>query len=146
MPAGQLLAGVIPGTRNYAGTHRGMPTTRQAARPICASDSLPEHGSSGFRLLYRGEPREAIVVRHRGRAYGYLNQCVHMPKALDCEHCHVFDETGEFIRCSMHGFTYEPATGLCQSEICAGKSLAVLKIDERDGLIHLVDKRARIPD
>jgi nitrite reductase/ring-hydroxylating ferredoxin subunit len=44
----------------------------------------------------------------------------------------------------MHGITYEPATGLCQSEICAGKSLTAVKIDERDGQIYLADKRASI--
>ena len=120
------------------------PSSRRNPQVICPSDSLPERASYGFRLRYRGEAREAILVRHGGVVYGYLNQCVHMPKALDCEHCHIFDESGRFIRCSMHGITYEPATGLCQSEICAGKSLTAVKIDERDGQIYLADKRASI--
>jgi nitrite reductase/ring-hydroxylating ferredoxin subunit len=115
---------------------------RRAPMPVCASSNLVEQGSYKFPVLYRGVVREAILVRHRGVAYGYLNRCVHMDRALDCEQPHVFDESGTYIRCSMHGIVYEPATGLCRSDICAGKSLTALKIDERDGLIHLVDKRA----
>ena len=117
-----------------------QPRTRESA--ICPSQGLPELGRHVFRILYRGRPEEAILVRFRGTAYGYLNTCVHMPKALDCEHCHVFDETGRYIRCSMHGITYQPETGLCQSEICAGKSLTSVRIAERDGVLYLTDKRA----
>lgn len=117
---------------------------RREPKVICTSETLSERGSYGFQVIYRGEPREALLVRFRGNAYGYLNQCVHMPKALDCEHSHVFDETGEYVRCSMHGITYDPVTGLCQSEICSGRFLTVLKIAERDGFVYLNDKRGRL--
>lgn len=90
--------------------------------------------------------REAILVRFRGTAYGYINQCVHMPKALDCEHCHVFDERGESVRCTMHGITYDPATGACRSEICAGKYLTGIRIEEDGGFIYLRDKHGRMPE
>jgi len=123
-----------------------MASPRRPSRPICSSARLAEQASYGFHVHYRGSLREAILIRHRGVAYCYLNQCVHMPKALDCEHCHVFDETGEFLRCSMHGIVYEPDTGLCRSEICAGQSLTVLKIEERDGQIRLIEKRAELPE
>jgi nitrite reductase/ring-hydroxylating ferredoxin subunit len=58
--------------------------------------------------------------------------------------CHVFDEAGEQLRCTMHGITYDPITGLCQSEICAGRSLTPVRVDEQGGFIHLVDKRCRL--
>lgn len=122
----------------------GPSPARRAPAVICASDELPELGSYGFQVLHRGEPRAAILIRFRGTAYGYLNQCVHMPKALDCEHCNVFDANGEMIRCSMHGITYDPVSGQCQSEICAGKFLTAVKIVERDGFIYLVDKRSNM--
>ena len=123
-------------------------TRRTAFKPklICPSDALAELGSFKFRVDYRRETREGILVRHRGVAYGYLNRCVHMPKALDCERPEIFDDSGQSIRCSMHGITYEPDTGLCKSEICAGKSLTALKILEREGCIFLADKRGRLPD
>jgi len=76
--------------------------------PICPSIALAELGSRRLSILYRGEPREAILVRFQGAIYGYLNQCVHMHRELDCEQRHVFDQTGSSIRCSMHGITYKP--------------------------------------
>ena len=112
--------------------------------PICASPALAELGKYRFRVLYRGSPREAILVRFHGIAYGYLNQCVHMPKALDCERPEVFDDAGESLRCSMHGITYAPTTGTCLSEICAGKSLTPLRIQERDGMLYLTEKRTTL--
>ena len=116
------------------------------AAPICPSADLAELGRHRFRVLYRGTPREAILVRFQGVVYGYLNQCVHMPKELDCEHCHVFDAAGESIRCSMHGITYAPTTGECLSEICAGESLTRLRVQERDGILYLTEKRTTVID
>lgn len=116
----------------------------KTASPICQSATLTELGSHRFQVRYRGDPREALLVRFRGLAYGYLNQCVHMPKELDCEHCHVFDDAGESIRCSMHGITYQPETGACLSEICAGRSLTTLRVHEREGVIYLTEKRATV--
>jgi len=101
-------------------------------------------GSHGFQVLYRGVKREAILVRFRGVAYGYLNQCVHMPRQLDGEEPRVFDEAGGAIRCSMHGITYRPETGECLSEIGAGKSLTPLRVDEREAVLYLTDKRASL--
>ena len=121
-----------------------MSGSARAPSPICPSAALTELGSHRFQVLYRGAPREAILVRFRGVAYGYLNECVHMPRQLDGEERHVFDEAGGAIRCSMHGITYRPETGECLSEICAGKSLTSLRVEEREGVLYLTDKRARL--
>lgn len=120
------------------------PATLPPAAAICPAAELTELGSHRFRVLYRGQPRAAILVRFQGVAIGYLNQCVHMPKELDCEQRHVFDAAGQSIRCSMHGITYEPHTGDCLSEICAGKSLTPLRVQERDGFVYLTEKRATL--
>ncbi len=116
---------------------------RGEPQPVCASSALANNSYVGFDVVYRGEARKAIVVRHQGIAYAYLNQCVHMPRTLDCEQCNVFDESGRYIRCTMHGLIYEPDTGMCRSDICAGESLTALKIDERDGTIFLIEKHGR---
>ena len=67
-----------------------------------------------------------------------------MPRRLDCEHPYVFDETGRYLRCSMHGIIYDPLDGQCQSAICAGRSLTRLNIVETSGAIYLKDRRARM--
>lgn len=113
---------------------------------ICRSETLRDSLPRKFRILYRGEPMTAILIRHDGVAYGYLNRCAHMPRTLDCERADILDHSRKFLRCSMHGITYDPATGECLSEICAGKSLTALRIDERDGEIRLRDKRALLID
>lgn len=121
-----------------------MSTPMRAARPICPSNDLGERRSYGFRIVYRGTPRDAILIRFRGVAYAYLNRCVHMPRRLDGEEPRVFDEGGQFLRCTMHGIVYDPVTGLCQSEICADQSLTPIRIAERGGTIYLTDKRAAL--
>jgi nitrite reductase/ring-hydroxylating ferredoxin subunit len=121
-----------------------MTTPTRAASPICPSDDLAERRSYGFRILYRGTPRDAILIRFRGVAYAYLNRCVHMPRRLDGEAPRVFDAEGRYLRCTMHGIVYDPVTGLCQSEICADQSLTPIRIAERGGTIYLADKRAEL--
>lgn len=121
-----------------------MSTVVRTQAPICPSLDLAELGSHSFQVLYRGVQQEAILVRFRGVVYGYLNQCVHMPRRLDGEEPRVFDEAGGAIRCSMHGITYRPETGECLSEICAGKFLTPLRVDEREGVLYLTDKRASL--
>ena len=112
--------------------------------PICPSASVAESGKFGFRIFYRGRPSEALLVRFQGDVRGYLNQCVHMPRPLDCEHDCIFDESGRHLRCSMHGIIYDPVNGECRSEICEGRALTAVKVQERDGYVYLVDKRARL--
>lgn len=120
--------------------------TPRAARAevICHSDALTELSSLCFAVRYRGDAREAILVRHHGVAYCYINQCVHMPRRLNCEDPRVFDATGRYLRCSMHGIVYEPDSGVCRSDICLDEELTALKVVERDGSVFLIDKRATL--
>jgi nitrite reductase/ring-hydroxylating ferredoxin subunit len=111
---------------------------------ICPAQQLPELGKFTFDVLYRGNPRPALLVRFRGQVFGYLNQCVHMPRTLDCENSNIFDESGRYLQCSMHSICYDPISGESLSEICLGKKLTALKVKEQDDWIYLVDKRAAI--
>lgn len=111
---------------------------------ICYDADVAERGQHVFTVDYRGVRRGALLIRYEGIVYGYLNRCVHMPKPLDVEHDRLFDDTGRYLQCSMHTIRYEPATGECISEICAGQRLTALKVREAAGMIYLVDKRARL--
>jgi nitrite reductase/ring-hydroxylating ferredoxin subunit len=115
-----------------------------APAAICTSSDLPELGKVAVSLNYRGIREEALVIRYQGAVYAYINRCVHMPKALDCEHCHIFDETGRYLQCSMHTIHYDPTTGEALSEICLGKKLTAVRVEEREGTVYLTDKRARL--
>ena len=119
-----------------------MAIKQHVLEPICPSFQVPELGKFSFAIEYRGVRRDAILVRFEGLVYGYLNQCVHMPRPLDCEHNNIFDETGRYLQCSMHTICYDPVTGESLSEICAGKKLTALQIREEEEWVYLVDKRA----
>jgi nitrite reductase/ring-hydroxylating ferredoxin subunit len=112
--------------------------------PICSATDVAELGKYGFIIDYRGQRREAVLIRFNGVVYGYLNQCVHMPRTLDCEESHIFDETGRYLQCSMHKICYDPLSGVSMSELCAGKKLTSLKVSEDEGVVYLLEKRAQL--
>jgi nitrite reductase/ring-hydroxylating ferredoxin subunit len=119
-----------------------MAIKQQVPAPVCLGSQVPELGKFSFAIQYWGKRRNAILVRFKGVVYGYLNQCVHMPRALDCEHGDIFDETGRYLQCSMHSICYDPVTGEALSEIIAGKKLTALNVREEGDWVYLVDKRA----
>ncbi len=94
-------------------------------------------------IEYRKSPSEVVVFIYRSDVYAYINLCPHAQRPLDCEQASVFDAGGELLRCSMHGFVFEPTTGECLSPVCAGQRLKALKIADVDGKIYSVDKHAR---
>jgi nitrite reductase/ring-hydroxylating ferredoxin subunit len=118
-----------------------MPRDPQSQEIICTEERVPERGKYAFAVNYRGTRRNAVLIRFEGEIYGYLNQCVHMPKALDIEQSHIFDESGRYLQCSMHKICYEPKTGESVSELCAGRSLTALKVREQAGAVYLVEKK-----
>lgn len=123
-----------------------MLVSKPVPAAICQAMQIPELGKYSFTLRYRGESRDAILIRFKGEIYGYLNQCVHMPRALDCEQSDIFDESGRYLQCSMHNICYDPVSGESLSEICAGKKLTGFKVREEEGWVYLTDKRAVLSD
>lgn len=108
---------------------------------VCRSNELNEKDYVITDLRYSGNDHTAIVIRYNGELYAYLNQCVHMPRRLDCERNTVFDEQRKLLRCSMHGIVYQPETGASLSTMCEGERLTALRLVEADGEIHITDKR-----
>lgn len=110
---------------------------------VCASADLGEGQHRILPLRFKGEPQTALVLRHQGQIYAYLNQCVHMVRRLDCIEDAIFDPQQGQLRCSMHGIVYDPATGESLSVLCAGKRLEPLRAAERAGQVYIIDKRTR---
>ena len=113
---------------------------------VCHSADLKEADYHRVDVLYSQKPSSVIVFRHNGECLAYRNLCVHMPRELDCEADMIFDATGRLLRCSMHGIVYEPKTGTSVSEICWGKKLTPVKVEEADDGIWISDKRVRPMD
>lgn len=85
-----------------------------------------------------------VVFRFDGRIYAYKNLCMHMQRPLNCQEAAIFDRERRKLRCSMHGFVFEPETGTCLSPVCAGQRLQKVALIETDGLIGLNRKQGEI--
>ena len=104
---------------------------------LCASDALIERGDAlVFDVLQWRQKATAFVMRFDGRVVAYLNRCVHVPTELDWQEGKFLDGDREFIICSIHGATYDPANGRCAGGPCARGSLTVLRVDERGGQVY----------
>jgi nitrite reductase/ring-hydroxylating ferredoxin subunit len=106
-------------------------------RLICESPALADSGKAlRFEVEYFGERAPAFVLRFRGRVYGYLNRCGHMPMELDWREGEVFDADGRDLICSTHGATYAADSGRCLGGPCGATPLVALRVEERDGKIY----------
>lgn len=94
-------------------------------------------------VVYAGAPSSVIVFRFNGKCMAYRNLCVHMPRELDGEKNTIFDETGKYLRCSMHGIVYDPMTGESLSTMCNGISLTPVRILEDEEGVWIKDKRVK---
>ena len=103
------------------------------AVPVCASETLLD-GGLAVRLKAQCYGRDASVffVRFRGVAYGYLNQCAHVPTELDLNEGQFFEPSGLYLMCAMHGAISAPDTGYCVQGPCRGARLRALQVEERD--------------
>ena len=109
------------------------------ARLICDSAALAEGGQGvRFEIEYFGERAPAFVVRARGRVYGYLNRCMHVPTELDWQQGVFFDIEGRDLICSTHGALYEATSGRCLGGPCNRRPLVRLNVAERDGSIYFL--------
>lgn len=109
-------------------------------RLICDSTALND-GERGvrFEVSRWGEAAQAFVIRYRGRVYGYLNQCGHVPAELDWQPGEFFDYSKLYLICTVHGALYSPSSGQCLSGRCAGRGLVPLVVFEREGKVYLHD-------
>ncbi|MGB0713809.1 MAG: Rieske (2Fe-2S) protein, partial [Gammaproteobacteria bacterium] len=121
------------------------PSTLRTPLFAASPDDLAEGAYRRVRVRHEGEETNVVVFRHGGEIRAYLNRCVHMPRELDCERATIFDESGERLRCSMHGIVYDPVSGEAQSEICAGLRLTAVRFVERDDGVWIRDKRIGHP-
>ncbi|MBV8049206.1 MAG: Rieske 2Fe-2S domain-containing protein [Paludibacterium sp.] len=106
---------------------------------ICPSAELVERGPAR-RFDIPAEPCAwpAFVVRYQGKVYGYLNACRHVPVQLDWREGEIFDLSGHYLICSMHGARYLPDSGVCVAGPCKGQRLIPVITKELNGMIYYV--------
>jgi nitrite reductase/ring-hydroxylating ferredoxin subunit len=92
----------------------------------------------------RVKPANIFIFRFNNHILAYVNHCMHMQKPLNCQEDTVFDRERQHLRCSMHGFVFEPETGVCLSPVCEGRRLQKVKVIEENGFIDLASKQGEI--
>ena len=110
---------------------------------VATSEQLAEGAYLRMAVAYTGEPISVLVFRYKGQCLAYRNRCVHMPRELDCEQDVIFDATGQYLRCSMHGIVYDPLTGESVSSICNGQRLMPIGIVEDEKGVWIEDMRVK---
>jgi nitrite reductase/ring-hydroxylating ferredoxin subunit len=111
---------------------------------ICPLPDLQKVSYLTRDIIFKKQPRSAFVFWFEGEAYSYVNHCMHMHRPLNCEQDAVFDETGRYLRCSMHGFIFEPKTGECQSPVCLGQHLQALRLQIVDDVVYFAEKHLQL--
>jgi len=116
----------------------GRALPEAGALAICASSELADGGDGvRFEVERGGETLPAFVIRHRGRAYAYVNRCGHIEMELDWKPGKFFDAEGEYLICSTHGALYAPESGACRGGPCRGAGLSRLDVYEAGGNVYL---------
>jgi nitrite reductase/ring-hydroxylating ferredoxin subunit len=108
---------------------------------VCPSQALADGQHLKLTITFEGREAECLLLRFDGQIYAYINRCVHMPRRLDGEEARVFDHTGRYLRCSMHGIVYRPETGASVSAMCEGEQLRAVTVYEEDGEVGIADFR-----
>ncbi len=115
---------------------------------IAAQDLAEKAFLSVEVLLKRGSlrPRKlnVIVFRFNGEVYAYVNHCMHMHRPLNCSEDAIFDANLQYLRCSMHGFLFEPESGTCISPVCEGQKLQAFKVVEEAGKLVFKEKSLQV--
>ena len=109
-------------------------------KKACTRQELENISYLTIAISYKKQPVSAIIFLFENNAYAYINVCMHMQRPLNCERDSIFDETGKYLRCSMHGFVFDPKTGECQSPVCFGQRLQTLRLQELDGVFYFAEK------
>src|SRR5487761_2055661 len=95
---------------------------------LTTSENLRDGSYLKLDVYYAGEIIPVVVIRYQGKCFAYRNRCLHMPRELDCIEDKIFDESGQYLRCSMHGIVYDPTTGESVSDICYRKRLTTIEL------------------
>ena len=115
-------------------------------KPACTRRELDESRFLIRHVFFKKQPVSVIIFAFDGIAYAYVNHCMHMHRPLNCEQDAIFDETGCYLRCSMHGFIFDPKTGECLSPVCFGQRLQTLRLEECDGTLYFAEKHLALID
>ncbi|HTY55518.1 MAG TPA: Rieske 2Fe-2S domain-containing protein [Candidatus Binataceae bacterium] len=104
---------------------------------VIRTEQLKPGESSKFMLPMGGVNEECFIVNYRGAFHAYVNQCRHVPMAMDWVENQFFTEDGRYLMCQTHCAFYEPETGECVAgpNSACGKFLLRIPLEISDGRV-----------
>ena len=119
---------------------------RADAQPLCGADELIERGKAiVFDVVLWRQPARAFALRFDGRVVAYINRCAHVPTEMDWQPGEFLDADKRYIICSIHGATYEPASGHCIGGPCPRGRLMPVEVSEQGGQVSWYPSRDIAP-
>ncbi|MGH7837399.1 MAG: Rieske (2Fe-2S) protein [Candidatus Binataceae bacterium] len=117
---------------------RATPTVQAIRYRVGAAAGLQPGQSMKFLMPIRGADEECFVINYHGSFHAYVNQCRHVPMAMDWVDNQFFAERGRYLMCQTHNAYYQPDTGECiagPSGAC-GKFLYRIELCVERGVIY----------
>ncbi len=105
---------------------------------LCRADEIAEGQARGFLVGEGIARRDVVLVRRDGALRAYVNSCPHQGTPLETFPDKFLNEDGSLLVCSTHGARFRVEDGVCVSGPCAGKALARIACDVRDGVVVLM--------
>lgn len=102
---------------------------------LCASAELVDGGLAvPFDVQYGRDCLRAFAIRYNGQVHAYLNRCTHVALELDLLPNRVFDASGQWLICAVHGAVYAPDSGAGVDGPCRG-GLQKIELTESAGQV-----------
>jgi nitrite reductase/ring-hydroxylating ferredoxin subunit len=119
---------------------RATPTTQAIRYRVGPSSAIKPGHSMKFILPIRGADEECFVINYHGQLHAYVNQCRHVPMAMDWVDNQFFAERGRYLMCQTHNAYYQPDTGECIAgpRGACGKLLYRVELEVEDGVIYAI--------
>ena len=105
---------------------------------LCRVDEIADGEARGFLVGEGIARRDVVLVRRDGALRAYVNSCPHQGTPLETFPDKFLKEDCSLLVCSTHGARFRVEDGACVSGPCAGKALARIACDVRDGVVVLM--------
>ncbi len=103
--------------------------------PVVNAADLPHGTTAKFAWEAEGRKRGGFVVNYQGTIRAFVNECAHIPMALDWFENEFFDRQCRYLVCPTHGALYEPSSGACVAGPPLGAGLDPLRVEVEAGAV-----------
>ncbi len=100
-------------------------------------DELDDPGCREFQIGDGDWPLRGFVVRKGDAVFAYQNVCVHVGHPLNWSPDRFLTKDKSALICASHGAMYEIESGDCIAGPGKGRTLQVVDVEVRDGLIYV---------